>query len=53
MGEEVETELGVVAHPQEGGIGDRFRLVHGVRTEIGQLPAFDVAPHQFDRIEVG
>lgn len=52
MVEEVETQPVVAADAVQTGVCCGVGFVDGVGAEVGQFGGFDVAPHQFHRVEV-
>ena len=53
MAEECEGQSGLAADAAEPLVDDLLGLADGVETEVGQLPALQVAPDLLDRIEIG
>jgi len=52
VAEECEGQSGLAADATEPLVDDLLGLADGVRAEVGELAALQVAPYLFDRIEV-
>ena len=52
MTQKREGQLWLPSHPGEAGAEWRAQRGEARRTDIGQLPGFDVAPELFDRVQV-